>query len=158
MLRKDLEEQGFCGFIPINHLLNTNFEGLPVNPGVYAVLRIDDQPVRFMHPSMASHQHKGKDPTVSIDVLKAKWVNCTQVLYFGKSVDLKRRIKEYINFGYNIPDLAHYGGRFLWQVEGYENFLIAWLESKDQDPKSLEDAWKNKFKEQFGVFPFANIK
>lgn len=67
---------------------------------------------------------------------------------------LRIRIAELLDFGAGRP-VAHYGGRYLWQVEGSERFLVAWR--ADVDPTRSENRLLRVFSERFGSYPYANI-
>ena len=45
----------------------------------------------------------------------------TPILYFGKADALRKRIKDLVRFAAGEP-VAHWGGRYLWQISGSSSF------------------------------------
>jgi hypothetical protein len=89
-------------------------------------------------------------------VLEARWIPAAEVLYIGKADRLGRRIRELSEFGRGRP-IGHWGGRFLWQIEGSAELLVAWLETPGREPRDLEVEMLGGFRAKFGRQPFANI-
>ena len=77
------------------------------------------------------------------------------VLYIGKSSNIRRRIRELIRFGYGERS-AHWGGRYLWQVDNCERFIIAYRE--EALPEEAERFLLSEFHVCYGKYPFANHK
>ena len=160
--RRDLEAKGFKGFCTVNDLRTNGLSGIPSVSGVYAVVRErSPEPMEFLSCSPAGW-FKGKDPTLPVAALKDRWVEGAEILYIGKAGGggsrpdrtLRARIAELLSFGAGVP-CAHWGGRSVWQIEGSENLLVAWVEATD--PVSLERSLIRDFKDQNnGQRPFAN--
>lgn len=127
--REALEQLGFRGFVRFSDLPATD---VPTTAGVYAVIRETSEPPEFREVSPAGH-FKGRDPTVTVAQLAAAWVPGTQVVYFGKAGpvasgrrSLRKRLSEYRLFGEGRP-IAHWGGRYVWQLADSEELLVAWF-------------------------------
>jgi hypothetical protein len=153
MRRSDLEVRHFRGFLPLSQLKGSGCRSVTPEPGVYAVLR-----PAIVKPTFLSRNHggrfKGQDPSVEVPVLQRRWVEGTQLLYFGKTDDLKRRIDELCRFGSGEP-IGHWGGRYMWQIAGSDEFIIAWLPTSD--PMGEHRTLMDEFRAAFGSWPFANI-
>lgn len=148
-----LESAGFTGFSPVT-ALQASAEGVPPGPGVYVMLAPAARPGRFLETS-AGGWFKGKDPTVPVDLLRNRWNEATVTLYLGKATSLRSRLRQLVRFGEGAP-VGHWGGRYLWQVEGSPEFLVAWLE--DEEPEVTESRLLGSFVSTFGALPFANIQ
>jgi hypothetical protein len=147
-----LQSSGFEGFVP-------RFESPAVaqrGPDwlrVYAVLRDTAAPPRFLATSKGGRSKDG-DPTVPVELLRRRWHDRTPILYFGKADSLRPRIRALVQSGAGEP-VGHWGGRYLWQVEGCEAFLLAWREVAK--PREVERDLLADFAAHFGGLPFANI-
>jgi hypothetical protein len=147
---------GFEGFVTVDDLRGGTAAKVPSVPGVYVVFRVTTEDPTFLQESVGG-RFKGKDPTVAIGILEARWIPRAELLYVGKADVLSRRIRELSEFGRGRP-IGHWGGRFLWQVEGSGAFVVAWLETPDRDPREVEVELLATFREEHGGRqPFANI-
>jgi hypothetical protein len=88
------------------------------------------------------------------ELLRGRWHDRTPILYFGKADSLRERIRSLVRFGAGEP-VGHWGGRYLWQLEGCEAFLVAWREVAN--PREIERDLLADFAAHFGRLPFANI-
>ena len=156
-----LWKYGFEGFKKISHLMETACNDVPLRKGVYLVCFSNDR-FEFLDKSVGGH-FRGKDPTVGIAVLKAKWVDGTMVLYIGKAgggnikSTLRVRLKQYIKFGQG-KNIGHKGGRYIWQLSNNRELLICWKTLSDEDPRQYEKSLIDEFKIQYGKLPFANLQ
>ena len=157
--RSGLEAEGFLGFAPFSALPNAE---VPVGAGVYVVYRDSDEPPHFLEASSGGH-FKGKDPTVPVALLQSAWVSGVRVLNVGKAAlgssgrrGLYKRLNEYRRFGAGEP-VAHWGGRYIWQMSDSQALLVAWRETPVQEPRLVEQAYIADFVRQFGKRPFANL-
>jgi hypothetical protein len=103
---------------------------------------------------------KDKDPSVSRDDLLTNWVNKTEVIYIGKassSRGLRKRLKQYMDFGAGRP-VAHWGGRFIWQIENCDDLVVAWKCAEEEAAEQFEARLQHDFYVQYGRLPFANLK
>jgi NTP pyrophosphatase (non-canonical NTP hydrolase) len=153
--RAAVEEAGFEGFVPFGRLTT---HAVPDSPGVYLVLRPDPTEPQFWPESPAGH-FKGRDPSLSVDELQARWVPHSEVIYIGKagggtsSGSLRTRLGQYHQFGNGKP-AGHWGGRAVFQLSDWSDCLIAWRSS--DEPVELESKLLREFHEHFDRLPFAN--
>lgn len=152
----EIKKDGFKGFKRVKDL-RENSLFIPQDKGVYLVLKPRDMDVKFLETGTGGH-FKDKDPNVSIDKLKAKWIEDTLVLYVGRTGrTLYERINELLRFGQG-ENIGHWGGRYLWQINHSEELVICWKEMQDEDP---EEIWKQllwDFESVYSKLPFANLQ
>jgi hypothetical protein len=155
-----LRAAGFVGFATVAQLRADACGSVPTQLGIYLVLRVSDAPPRFRAQSPAGW-FKGVDPTETVSVLQAKWVPGTPLIYVGKATagsqrrrHLRKRLSELVDFGSGRP-IGHRGGRYLWQIEGSDGFLVAWRPA--EDPTCAESDLLRAFATAHGSLPFANI-
>ena len=98
---------------------------------------------------------KGEDPTVSREVLIANWVDDAEVVYIGKADNIRRRLREFADFGAGKP-VGHRGGRLIWQLANIDRLLVAWKETPGRVPFDVETALISQFRQAYGKPPFAN--
>lgn len=148
---------GFKGFYKVEDLTVARIRADISNlSGIYVVIRESSELPEFLSINPGG-KHKGKDPTVSIKELLKKWVDESSVLYIGKANNLRQRIGELIRFSQGEP-IGHWGGRYLWQIAGSKQFLVAWLDKPGRDPYDLEAEYLNFFEEEYGMLPYANLQ
>jgi hypothetical protein len=151
--RAGLEGEGFVGFLTVTRLRASQCLEMPVGPGVYVVLCDSPAAVEFLTVSLGGH-FKGRDPTVPVAELQARWPTGTPVLYIGKGDALRRRVVQLLDFGVGSP-VGHWGGRYLWQVEGSDHFLVGW--QQHSEPRRCEHELLTSFESTYGQLPFANL-
>lgn len=155
MTAQALEACGFQGFVRFQDLRESALATVPRTEGTYVVLGQSLPPV-FVPESCGGH-FKGRNPTVALAVLEAKWVAGTEVLYIGKANNLQRRLRQYADFGAGRP-VGHWGGRFIWQLADSNSLLVAWMRSPQGEmPQVLEADLVAAFKTEHQRLPFANI-
>jgi hypothetical protein len=153
----DLRDRGFEGFVPVSGLADKKPHQVPLESGVYAVVREATSGPVFLETSGASW-FKRQDPTVATSKLQEKWVDDAPTLYIGKAVTLQGRVGLLVEFSRagRHRSVFHKGGRYLWQIEGNQDLLVAWT----REP--LFEGYENKLLEEFietyGRMPFANLK
>jgi hypothetical protein len=154
-----LREGGFVGFVPFVELPASD---VPAAPGVYAVLRQTEAEPAFAEASTGGH-FKGKDPSVTAEVLARKWVGGADVLYIGKATrgsagprGLRKRLDEYRRFGAGDA-VGHWGGRYIWQLADHDQLLVAW-NATDEDAAAVESRMLRDFITHYDTLPFANLR
>lgn len=160
--QQGISSLGFRGFVPVVHLQATGCAEVPKERGVYLVLRDAKESPVFLKRSVGGF-FKGVDPTVPVRTLQQQWVDDAIVLNIGKagggvaSATLKSRLKQYMDFGAGRP-VGHKGGRYIWQLAGWNWLQVCWLPAPDEDPRSVERRLLQAFKAQYGKRPFANLQ
>ena len=156
--REDLVDRGFLGFVP---LLDLDSKVVPKAAGVYVVLREQDERPEFLDANPAG-RFKGKDPTVAGSLLASIWTEGAHCIYIGKAnktatTDLRRRLTDFREYGRGRP-VGHQGGRYIWQMSGSDQYLVAWMETPDADPATVESALIAEFRSHYGARPLGNLK
>jgi len=160
--RAFLEAEGFEGFFTVEQLYAEGCEGLPNEPGVYAIIRESLAAPEFLLNSVAPI-YRGQSPTQPIATLNERWVPGAQVLYFGRARGpgvrslLRQRVKRLLRFG-NGRVVGHWGGRFIWQLRDHAAFRVAWKTTHAEDADPTEARLQNLFREYYGALPFANLQ
>lgn len=157
-----LVERGFSGFVSIADLRASGLQPIPDHPGVYAVLRESATDPVFM-PRNPGGRFKGKDPTVDISILSARWNSTCHPIYLGKAgtergkATLKGRLRAYLDFGAGKP-VGHWGGRLTWQLAKTDELVIAWRLTRPEGARALEKSLLAEFAAHAGKLPFANLR
>ena len=76
-----------------------------------------------------------------------------EIFYIGKATSLRSRVGQPVRFGGGSP-VGHWGGRYLWQLEGAESFIVAWRTIPQSE--AAEREMIEAFRTAFGALPFAN--
>jgi hypothetical protein len=153
--REALEDEGYAGFITFATLSET-LADVPASGGAYLVYRETTAEPAFLEENPGG-RFKGRDPTELVDVLQAKWVPDAHVVYIGKADSLRRRLKQFADFGAGKP-IGHWGGRYIWQLADSASLLVAWREASDEETAAAaEQALVERFKTRYDRLPFANI-
>lgn len=154
--QQGLRKAGFVGFVGFRELREGQIESVPKGGGVYVVLRESDDSPIYLEQSVGGW-FKQQDPTVALSALKGKWIIGAHVIYIGKGDDLRRRLREFMNFGAGRP-IGHRGGRYVWQLESSKDFIVAWRETADVGPRQAEIDLLRVFRKiHGGRLPFANL-
>jgi hypothetical protein len=149
--QQHLVDLGFVGFVPLRNL-EAKSVCVPTLPGVYAVT-LAQRPVEFLARSPGG-RFKGKDPTVTIDRLQAKWIDDCETVYIGRASSLRERLGLLARFGRGDA-VGHWGGRYLWQLAALDDLKVCWHLA--EDPVAAERHLLEDFEASFGVLPFANL-
>jgi hypothetical protein len=105
---------------------------------------------------------KGRDPNISIQVLKQHWVENTCVIYIGKAggedskSTLRSRLTQYFRFGQG-KNVGHYGGRLIWQIKNSKELLVCWKPLPNEEPRMVEAELIRSFIKVYNRRPFANL-
>lgn len=158
LTRAGLMARGFAGFERFKGIV---LDGVPAQSGVYVVLReLDSRPVFLTHSPAG--WFKGQNPTVPVGELETAWPDSAHCVYVGKAGPgntgkrgLRRRIKEFRQYG-DGRQVAHQGGRRIWQLADADDFIIAWLETPGRDPAVTEAELIRAFVAEHGKRPIGN--
>ena len=160
--RQFLISLGFEGFIGMEKLMSGSKSMIPAQMGVYVVLRESNTIPKFLAEGTGGF-FKGKNPNVSIDELKANWVEDTSIVYIGKAgsigstANLRTRLGQYLRFGEGA-NVGHWGGRYIWQLEDSRDLIVCWKPLISGDPRTIEQQMISEFKAlHSGRRPFANL-
>ena len=159
---EDMRKEGFEGFVAVCELQALECCDVPRSPGVYLVLRTSTVTPEFRSPGTGG-PFKNNNPNVKIRCLERKWVDGALVMYIGKAggknkSTLRTRLRLYMTFGERKP-VAHWGGRYIWQLRDSLDLLVCWKITGNSDPRSAEKKLIREFEEQYGgKRPFANLK
>lgn len=129
--RKHLEYYAFKGFIPIRDLRGDKIKEVPTNPGLYVVLREDDTEPNFLDKNVADFYTK-KSYTFDIELLKERWVKGQHLIYISAAKSLRQKIRWYLKYKKGFEHETKIAGRIIWQIEGHNDFVIAWQEEDDR--------------------------
>ena len=155
---KSIKANGFQGFHSMQALRN-NPSLIPLQKGVYFILRKEDHKPHFLAVGSGGH-FKGKNPNVSIATLTENWVEYSQVIYIGKAggensgATLQSRLNQYLKFGQGKP-VGHWGGRFIWQIADSDNLIICWKTLPDMEPRQVESNLIEQFVSLYGKHSFS---
>ncbi|WP_236747069.1 hypothetical protein [Mycobacteroides abscessus] len=151
--------EGFVGGVPFTALAGQ----VPAEPGVYVVTWPHHTECPAFLRSSPAGRFKGKNPSVPVERLAAKWVVGEGVVYIGKASarharrgGLAARLDEYRRFGAG-ERVAHWGGRFIWQVERSDELIVWWqaVDSPEVEEKRLLAEFIISHE---GRLPFANLR
>lgn len=161
---EDLKQAGFKGFVSVSDLWQDS-SLIPNIKGVYLVIRQSETAPEFLSRGTGGF-FKGKDPNVSLDELRQKWINSTCVVYIGQAggikngiqsrATLRSRLKQYLRFGQG-KRAGHQGGCYIWQLKDAGNLLFCWKPLPERDPRVEEAVLIASFRKCYdGKLPFAN--
>jgi hypothetical protein len=152
---KTYQNDGFKGFVKVSEL-QLSCNQVPRVGGIYVVLRTSETEPKFLKHGTGGY-FKEKDPNVSISKLEDKFISGSITMYIGKGDDLHERICKLLKFG-NGHKIGHWGGRYLWQLSDAQDLLIAWKETPNGNPESIEKKMLEEYRKEYGKLPFANLR
>jgi len=153
-----IELAGFSTPVSIVDLQASCCQQIPREPGVYLIVRLATTPPQYLEHSEAG-RFKGKDPSVSLDVLEGSWAPGASIVYIGKAGGRKglyQRLKQYMDFGAGEP-VGHRGGRYIWQLSDHRDLLVCWRAVLDRPARDVERGLIARFAGVHGCRPFANL-
>ena len=117
---------GFTGFLTVGECMKNGLpSGDPSNSsGVYILCAPEGFEPEFIPPSEARAAGNVSFPW-PVDRLTEKWVKDPEVLYIGKSTQLRRRLRQLIRHAQGRT-VNHTGGEIVWQLRGFERLIICW--------------------------------
>lgn len=155
-----LRRQGFTGFVRAETLLDQRERDvIPKCDGIYVAVYDGPDPPSFVRVSPAGWW-KGRNPTLPLDDLRARWVPRATVVYVGKANrtpknDLRERVRKLVRYGAGSV-IGHEGGRAIWQLHA-DSLRIAWRETAGGDiPRLEERRLIDGFRDRYGALPFGN--
>jgi hypothetical protein len=156
--RDGLAARGFVGFVRFQGI---DYDQIHDEPGVYVVLREKTTRPAFLDDNPAGH-FKGRNPTVPVAQLEARWPDGAQCVYIGKAAagargtrHLRQRIKEFRKYGDGQP-VGHQGGGRIWQIADADEFVLAWIVTGDEEPEKVEGELLRAFVAEHGKRPVGN--
>ncbi len=166
------------GYDNVKTLLESmNRDRIPKVGGVYAIIIPNKETPKFKVWEFGASYTKKDRKTKAEKVhplmydtveLAQSWVKDSNIIYIGKADDLHKRLTDYIRYYLRLKEcqvfkskynqVAHRGGRSIWQVEGAEDFMVVWMKTdSNENPKDVESALIINFKNAHGnCRPFAN--
>jgi hypothetical protein len=151
--RPELTRAGFVGFESVGTLRTTRCRAVPGGPGVYCLLREADDLPAFLAVTTGG-RFKGRDKSLPVEALAARWIAGSNVVYIGKATSLRGRLDLLVGYGRGWP-WAHEGGYPLWQLPDSDALLVAWMEAPQHT--ELENHLLTSFAEgNRGRLPYAN--
>lgn len=143
--------------------LMANINLVPDIKGVYFIVKPSGFQPKFLAEGTGGH-FKGRNPNVTLDELRANWIEDEEILYIGKAgggstnATLRKRLRQYMQFGEGKP-IGHWGGRYIWQLADSRNLIVKWLPLPDSDPILVESQLIQDFRNTHqGRRPFANLR
>ena len=155
--RATVERLGFVGFVSFADLRAGKLMDVTENACAYVVFRTGSKRPSFLAISTGGW-FQGRDPSVDLRMLKSKWIDGCPVLYIGKADRLRRRLKQFSDFGLG-RNVGHWGGRYLWHLADSAELLVAWKRcAPDETAADLETRLLHQFVADYGALPFANLR
>lgn len=152
-----------AGFVGFRRFADLEQSPAPSGPGVYVILRTSTSTPRFLAAN-PSARRQGRDPSHPAELLAARWLPATPVIYIGKAGlgasgrrGLQKRLREFARHGMG-KRWGHSGGEWIWQLADAADLVVAWMETPTEDPESVETALIDDFATTYGRLPFANRK
>ena len=131
-------------------------------PGVYFVIgNYADTPeflVKGSGPEFYVKEGVVKALNYPVEKLERNWVDDTWIMYIGKTDgSLRDRLSDYVRFGMG-EEVAHRGGRAIWQLPDSDNLVIGWkvIEGPGNAAQKEKDLLEEFKIRHTGHLPFAN--
>jgi hypothetical protein len=130
--KQHLQDVGFNGFIP----LLGDLRHVPARPCIYTVVWDGSEEPNVVARSSGGW-FKRKDPTVDVAVAEAKLVSGCETLYIGRAQNGRDRLALLARFGRGQP-VAHWGGRYLWQLQSSASARTGSVSSRQPTRRRLD--------------------
>ena len=108
---------------------------VPNESGIYFVISLNDiKEIEIKKNFLYKIEAKGKfKPFSDLNEKfnKVKNNKNAKIVYIGKADGEKNKLHDRIVKQYMGTKYNHAGGRAIWQIEGVENFYLAWIEEKN---------------------------
>lgn len=167
--KRDLIARGFLELAAVKDLRmglkSSDLREELASCGVYAIVASEDYEPKFLSGDEVNKEKIKVRKHKSIDELKRKWVEGTEVLYIGcagvKRRSLRKRLRDLVTHfeGRTTEKGPHKGGEIIWQLEGSEEFQVLIKPTGGPpEPKRLESNLLIEFIKVKGKLPFANRK
>lgn len=141
-------------------LMDGKIGEIPTDSGVYFVLAHPEFEYNYLSLSDGIKTYKGKPTSKSLEKLQhvgnIHKDSGSQILYIGSANNLQERIKQFMNWGYELVDRPHSGGKMLWQIKNNKKFKVAYMLSRE--PEQDESIMIDQHVIEYHCFPFANEK
>jgi hypothetical protein len=151
--KSELRSAGFVGWLTFAQV-RPKHDLIPLTNGVYVVTDIAKKSPAFLRESCGGW-FNSKNPSVSSEQLAANWVDGAEVVYIGKADQLRRRVRDFADFGAGKP-IGHWGGRLIWQLPAVSDLLVAWKATPGRVSREVEAELIRSFRSAYGKPPFAN--
>lgn len=145
-------------------LRNGKIREIPAASGVYWVIMPDSFLMEYMKETDGPmYGKKGKKMVYDLAKLQKRGEhyrrseNGGNILYIGKAKNLRNRLKQYYEFGYNEEGYhVHEGGRAIWQLKNNKKLQIAFKECLEEEKEEAE--LLDKYILKYGALPFGNMR
>lgn len=136
---------------------NTLKNEIPTTSGIYIVRVPSDMTVSFTNiPDGRAKEIKNIYNDV-IEHWKGLNDKCadTSIIYYGRAKNLRRRIMQYVYYGYAYKQYNnHKGGRAIWYIKDNKNLEFEYYETRDYEGE--EASLIEKYELKYGYKPLAN--
>jgi len=147
-------KERFDNYCLIKSLYENHCTEIPKKKGLYIVIKPVEIAAVFCEETVAIAKFKGKSMLYDVADLEEKFKRSDQeILYIGSAINLYKRIKQLIDYGYN-GKTGHRGERTLWQMENYKKFKLGLLQC--EDPISEKKKFLQEYFQVYDVLPVAN--
>lgn len=140
-------------------LMQGDIDKVPTESGVYFIYCDSDYMYNYLPITDGIKNYKGKTTTLPVNKLisigdKQK-LSGSNILYIGKADNLRTRLRQYMNWGYDISDSPHSGGKRLWQLVDNKRFHVSYMLT--DEPNKMESILIDTHIIEYHCKPFANI-
>lgn len=134
----------------------TSWTDLPKGAGIYAVYWVISEDPIFRSNTGKAKFAIATDPRE----LEERWAqinqrNPTDIIYIGKSVDIRRRVRQLAHFGVG-KIRNHVGGEWMWQISRIESAKIMLQQCPAGKEIAFESWLLDEFKKEHKNWPIAN--